>query len=258
MDSGFPIWRLVGGGALFVTLLIGGLLYLMLRYRGAWHASLQEQQRLHAKLTDYAELGCYRHENASIANSAKSRVVFLGDSITRRWALKDYFPGLDVLNRGIGWQTTSEMLGRFRQDVIELHPNGVVILGGSNDFHPASGPSPLEVVIGNIKTMVELAQIHNIRAFVGTIPPMNKTQLSTEEANGIAWNSISEYNTFLRNYCDGIRCTLLDFDRSFQASGKPLKQLLEDGTHPTPLGYACMAKEVTEALARGGISHELP
>ncbi len=53
-----------------------------------------------------------------------------GDSITDIWHLEEYFPGKPYINRGIGGQTTPQMLVRFRQDVINLHPKVVIILAG--------------------------------------------------------------------------------------------------------------------------------
>ena len=72
--------------------------------------------------------------------AGENRVVFFGDSITDIWKLEDYFPGKPYLNRGIGGQTTPQMLVRFRQDVIDLHPKAVVILAGTNDIAGNTGP----------------------------------------------------------------------------------------------------------------------
>ena len=81
---------------------------------------------------DFGQLARYRQANAALAPPAagESRVVFLGDSITDYWKLPDYFPGKPYINRGIDGQTTPEMLVRFRQDVIHLHPKVVVISSG--------------------------------------------------------------------------------------------------------------------------------
>jgi hypothetical protein len=67
---------------------------------------------------DFGELSRYCGANAGLRPPAagESRVVFFGDSITNRWPLEDYFPGKLYLNRGIGGQTTPQMLIRFRQD----------------------------------------------------------------------------------------------------------------------------------------------
>jgi hypothetical protein len=43
----------------------------------------------------------------------ENRVVFYGDSTTDLWKLEESFPGKRYVNRGIGGQTTSQMLVRF-------------------------------------------------------------------------------------------------------------------------------------------------
>src|SRR5262249_28886584 len=85
---------------------------------------------------DYGQLARYRDANAKLAAPApnENRVVFFGDSITDLWKLDQFFPGKPYINRGIGGQTTPQMLVRFRRDVIDLHPKAIVILAGTNDI----------------------------------------------------------------------------------------------------------------------------
>src|ERR1700687_420509 len=68
---------------------------------------------------DFGQLTRYRDANAALKPPApdENRVVFFGDSITDVWKLEDYFPGKPYLNRGIGGQTTPQILGRFCQGV---------------------------------------------------------------------------------------------------------------------------------------------
>ena len=79
----------------------------------------------------------------------ENRVVFFGDSITDIWKLADSFPGKPYVNRGIGGQTTPQMLVRFRQDVIDLQPKVVVILAGTNDIAGNTGPMRNEDIEAN-------------------------------------------------------------------------------------------------------------
>src|SRR5215469_15471396 len=98
--------------------------------------------RIGTYLNDYGELARYRAANAALQapTPGEDRVVFFGDSITDMWNLAESFPGKPYVNRGISGQTTSQMLVRFRQDVINLRPRAVVILAGTNDIAGNSGP----------------------------------------------------------------------------------------------------------------------
>jgi hypothetical protein len=100
---------------------------------------------------DFGQLARYRDANAALkpAAAGESRVVFFGDSITDNWPLDECFPGKPYINRGIGGQTTPQMLVRFRQDVIELDPKVVVILAGTNDIAGNTGPMRLEDIEAN-------------------------------------------------------------------------------------------------------------
>jgi len=112
------------------------------KYRDSKAATLRD---------DFGELARYRAANAALPPPAASenRVVFFGDSITDFWHLDEYFPGKPYINRGIGGQTTPQMLIRFRQDVIDLHPKVVIILAGTNDIAGNTGPMRIEDIEAN-------------------------------------------------------------------------------------------------------------
>src|SRR5689334_9744280 len=93
---------------------------------------------LTSQTKDWAGLIRYGSENAELRAPKvnEDRVVFLGDQVTELWAKSPagFFPGKPFLNRGIGGQTTAQMLVRFQQDVVALKPKVVVIQAGLNDL----------------------------------------------------------------------------------------------------------------------------
>src|SRR5579864_8380145 len=123
---------------------------------------------------DYGQLARYRDANAALKPPApgEKRVIFFGDSITDLWKIDDSFPGKPYINRGIGGQTTSQMLVRFRQDVIDLQPKVVVILAGTNDVAGNTGPISNEDIEANFSSIAELAHAHNIRVIWSSILPV--------------------------------------------------------------------------------------
>src|SRR6185503_3948470 len=85
---------------------------------------------------DYGRLSRFAAANAALApaRDGEQRVVLFGDSIIDNWSNPGYggfFPGKPYVNRGISGQTTSQMLVRFRADVIALSPQAVVIQAGT-------------------------------------------------------------------------------------------------------------------------------
>src|SRR5438552_4637467 len=138
-------------------------------------AEKQRADRLQARFNDYANYARYREANSKLAPPAKGedRVVFMGDSITDGWKLNEYFPGLPYVNRGISGQTTSQMLLRFRPDVIDLKPKVVVILAGTNDIAGNTGPMTLEAIEGNMASMVDLAQANGSKVVFASVIPVS-------------------------------------------------------------------------------------
>src|ERR1700691_5119782 len=108
---------------------------------------------------DFGQLARYRDANAALEPPApgENRVVFFGDSITDIWHLDESCPGKPYLTRGIGGQTTPQMLVRFRQDVIALQPKVVVILAGTNDIAGNTAPMRLEDIESDCRSMADLA-----------------------------------------------------------------------------------------------------
>ena len=119
-------------------------------------ALLNQNQSAEKRDADPNGLKRYAEANTKLLPPSKApRVVFLGDSITDAWRLNEYFTGRDFVNRGIGGQTTLQMLARFRQDVEAVNPRAVVVLGGTNDI--AAGVS-VNQIEENLATMGELAK----------------------------------------------------------------------------------------------------
>ncbi|HEY3857003.1 MAG TPA: GDSL-type esterase/lipase family protein [Verrucomicrobiae bacterium] len=81
-------------------------------------------------------------------------LVFLGDSITQGWGndLDGSFPGVKVANRGISGDTTRGVLYRLREDVLLLHPKGIVLLIGTNDLEDGADP---DTIAANLRLILE-------------------------------------------------------------------------------------------------------
>jgi lysophospholipase L1-like esterase len=125
-------------------------------------------------LQDWPNLKRYADDNRKVESSQGSKaVVFMGNSITEGWQRIDpaFFIENGFIDRGISGQTTPQMLLRFRQDVINLKPSVVVILGGTNDIAQNTGPMTLEQTFGNIVSMAELAKANNIRVVISSVLP---------------------------------------------------------------------------------------
>jgi lysophospholipase L1-like esterase len=196
-------------------------------------------------LDDFGQLARYRDANAALKPPAagENRVVFFGDSITDFWKLDQYFPGKPYINRGISGQTTPQMLIRFRQDVIDLHPKVVIILAGTNDIAGNTGPERVEDIEANYATIAELARANHIAVVFSSILPVhNYTLESQEEFAERPPAKILALNAWLKKDCATAGCIYLDyFTAMVDNKGLLKKDLAEDGLHPNAAGYKIMA-----------------
>jgi lysophospholipase L1-like esterase len=207
---------------------------------------------------DFGQLARYREANAALKPPApgETRVVFFGDSITDIWHLDEYFPGKPYINRGIGGQTTPQMLVRFRQDVIALQPKVVVILAGTNDIAGNTGPMRLEDIEANYLSLAELARANGIRVvFSSVLPVHNYTDRSKDFFAQRSPDKILELNKWLMNYVAAHPdCLYLDyFTALVDDKGLMKKDLADDGLHPNAAGFKIMAP-----LAEAAIEKALP
>jgi lysophospholipase L1-like esterase len=210
--------------------------------------------RVRVYMDDFGELKRFRAANAKLKPPAagEKRVVFLGDSITEAWPLAAAYPGKPYVNRGIGGQTTSQMLVRFRNDVVALAPKVVVILAGTNDIAGNTGPISLEDIEGNFATMVEIARAHGIRVVLSSVLPVhNYTPASELTFPRRPPDQIAALNRWLKAYAATSGCVYLDYAAAMSDDkGMLRRELAEDGLHPGPTGYAIMAPLAEQAIAK--------
>ena len=201
---------------------------------------------------DWANLNYYRKANALLENPAENedRIVFMGNSITEFWknVHPDFFAGKTYVNRGIGGQTTSQMLLRFRADVINLHPKVVVFLGGTNDIAGNTGNVTLDMIEDNIFSMIELARANDIRVVLCSVLPVFDYPWSPGKEPA---EKIIELNKALRFYAEIHDITFVDFHSPMKDERNGLRlELGEDGVHPNVSGYLIMEPLVEEAIVK--------
>lgn len=197
---------------------------------------------------DWPWLCRYRAENAVYNAANPARAVFIGDSITEGWARTD--PGLftkGVVGRGLSGQTSPQILLRFWQDVIALHPRVVHIMIGTNDIAGNTGPTSVAAYQANIRAMVDLARVNGVRVVLGSILPAKRMDWrpGLEPAPRIA-----ELNRWLRDFADAQGLVFADYHSALATPDGGLRaDLGKDGVHPEAPGYALMRPIAERALA---------
>lgn len=197
-----------------------------------------------------------RNANNRLAAQPRTgeRVIFVGDSITEGWNLRTSFPDQDFVNRGIGGQLTWQMVSRFPQDVLAHKPDAVVILAGTNDI---GGSMPPDIIVSNIRSMVEAAKIAGARVVVCSVLPVTDA-LATPGNPQLARTIkrppavILEVNALLRKMAEDEGVSFVDLHLALADEHGALPAALTvDGLHLKPEGYAVISPLVLQAIQSG-------
>lgn len=199
---------------------------------------------------DFGMIGYYADDNAALlVSKAPVDIVFMGDSITEGWL--DKRPGFFTrgrIDRGIGGQTTSQMVLRMMSDVVALKPRAVHIMGGTNDIAGNTGPMTPQMSEANVRAMTDIAQRHGVKVLIASVPP----------AGNFPWapavetrNAIAELNRRLKRIAHETGATWVDYRPVLDdGSGAMKAGLASDGVHPTQAGYDAMARVINPVLRR--------
>jgi lysophospholipase L1-like esterase len=212
---------------------------------------LQAYLKKHAEdlARDYPDLCHYKSDNDALLKGAQPKAVFMGDSITAAWGVGDpsLFSG-GVVDRGISGQTSPQMLVRFYQDVVALHPRVVHIMAGTNDVAGNTGPSSPEDFKNNIRAMVDLARANHIRVVLASILPAERFPWRPDIQ---PVEQIRQLNAWLRQFADQRKLIYADYHSSLTTpSGAFRPELSNDGVHPNSDGYAAMRPIADAALRK--------
>jgi lysophospholipase L1-like esterase len=202
------------------------------------------------------------------------RVVCLGDSITQigegpggyvwliRHYLKDLYPdqNIETINAGISGHKSTDMIARFKKDVLDRKPDLVTISVGVNDVwhgfydnHPkGDGPRgvPIDEYIKNVDSMVAQAQSQDIKVVILS------TTMIYENLKGPENEKASRYNSALHDIARTHGCLFIDFQRPFRtllrdyqnATGGHDNFLTVDGVHMNAEGNKVMAHVILSGL----------
>lgn len=203
-----------------------------------------------AEQIDWANQARYAQANRELtAHGSQVYTVLMGNSITEFWEEMhpQFFACHQLVGRGIGGQVSSQMLVRFRQDVINLKPQVVVINCGTNDIAENNGPYDEDITMDNIMSMTELAIANDITVVLSSVLP----------CDCFCWNpsvkdvtlKIHALNERISAYAASRGLTYINYhDGMTTRNGALNPSYTEDGVHPNSTGYYVMEKILTGAI----------
>ncbi|WP_099513321.1 GDSL-type esterase/lipase family protein [Microvirga ossetica] len=167
-----------------------------------------------------------------------AEIVMLGDSLTDWGNWDELLPGLDIINRGIGGDTSGGVLTRLKE-ISQRNPKTVVLMIGINDILQDSSP---ELVALNIKQTVRSLRENKIRVILQSVLLMDAT--TGQRAN----RKVKRLNTFLRHIAAEESTQFLDLNTVLAPNGTLHPELTRDGLHLAGRGYILWAESLRPLL----------
>lgn len=197
---------------------------------------------------DWADFKVYDEANMKV--TTRPDAVFMGNSITQGWqgTHPDFFTKNNYVGRGISGQVTSEMLVRFRSDVINLKPKAVVILAGTNDIAQNNGIITVEHIFENLVSMAELAKVNKIKVVLCSVLPAHHYPWR-QDIESI--KPINELNNLLKEYAKKNKIAYADYYSALVDERQGLdKKYQNDEVHPNEAGYLVMEQIIQNVLKK--------
>jgi lysophospholipase L1-like esterase len=205
------------------------------------------------------------------------RIVAFGDSVTlgvrrgvheyqtfryllERW-LRERGLRVEVINAGVGGDTTAKALQRLDRDVLAAEPDVVIIQFGLNDAAmvdpgPVARSEPrvsLEAYRANLATMLDRLQAAGVRTLLCTPTPMSRRY---PYANIGAYAEHADINFMVRRYAEAVRqlakerrVPCVDLFSLFINRPNGLA-LIKDGCHPYAAGHRLVAEALLEPVSQ--------
>ena len=162
---------------------------------------------------------------------------------------------MDVVNDGIGGDTTTGMLARFYPEVVAREPAFVFIMGGTNDLWWGQS---VNTVMANLFAMIFQARHHGIAPVLALPPPVH-TRLAGGNDFSPPWNGYDGFTQQMQQLVEAIAryaaesdVALVDLYRPFATPTGELETdlFLPDGLHPNREGHQTMATAIVQTFCR--------
>ena len=211
--------------------------------------------------------------------SSNKKVVFLGDSITQNAVINsEKFKGFisllgenvdqntELIGKGIGGDKVSDLLTRYRDDVIKLNPDMVFIYIGINDVwhkYDYGTGTDIDLYENGLRQIITDLKENGVEVILctPTVIGENKgeftlvNQFKDIETMEIMNNDLDDYSDIIRKLSREFDTKLLDLRKIFMQyisennpENKSKGVLTTDGVHLNNLGSKLIANEMIKFI----------
>ena len=208
----------------------------------------------HKDVKDHLDFSKYASENAKIKdtnNSDSIKLIFIGNSITANWInlRSSFFFENKFANRGVGGQTSSQILLRFQQDVVDLGIKKVVLNAGINDIGEGDGFYNQQQTLRNIESMIAIAKQNDIQLILSSVLPATDIYVNRFEKIADVQQKIEQLNKEILNLAFQYDLVYIDYNTKLSNQDGTFKESYTfDGVHPNEGGYEIMETLVLQNI----------
>lgn len=176
------------------------------------------------------------------------KVICIGDSITYGYPFGSEYSWVNlgakkvmnvtVMNKGINGDTSEGVVGRFTKDVINHHPNYVLITIGTNDTWRGITK---DNYVKNLQKIYRLAKSANINMIIGL--PIPAIDSHIEE-------NLIPIRSWLKSFSTEHDLITIDFFSKFKSFDEDMEELYTDSLHPSKQGYKVMGELFANLISK--------
>lgn len=174
--------------------------------------------------------------------STRHGIVFLGDSITEGGHWNELLQNPEAINRGIGGNTTADVLARLQQ-IYPLQPRQLFLMIGINDLNRGV---PVAETLENYRRLFDGLATHlpHTQVLVQSVLPVNDDWFFDVDGADIL-----RINRFLKEEAGRRGHVFVDLYPAFSDErGQLLRTLSNDGIHLLGAGYALWRDRIAALL----------
>jgi hypothetical protein len=240
------LWRIV-----LILSLLGNLAIIYVSYK-----TLEYRDQINVYVNKYAQVAdessrrqVFAQANRDLVSDSivPGRVVFIGTQVTATWDLARCFPQYEAINRGIERQQVAGLLLRFRQDVINLAPEAVVVEISSGNF---ASNSSADEILDYVASMADMARANGIKPILTTVFPPTADYQIFEQPEYSVKDTVALYDRLLTDWASKNNYQLVDLCAAVTGPDGYLDPSLAAGRMDlNDAGYGRISERIAGALS---------
>ncbi len=179
-------------------------------------------------------------------------LLFLGDSLIQLYDTNAFFSGMFTHNRGVGGNTTSQIIERLPTSVYPVCPEQIILLAGTNDLNKQAQARATFEGIAKVCALIKENLPNTALYAISLLPVNDKVSKVSKAIVGKRRNSdIVEVNKHLSSFCTEQNIGFINaYPALLDSQGNLSPQYSLDGLHINFKGYKVLTEQILACLQK--------